>query len=47
MGGVDDMAAWTRLVWDSSIAMAFNGTETCDVPHNPMAVQCGDQGPIL
>jgi hypothetical protein len=41
MGGVDDMAVWTRLVWDSSLAMAANGTEDCYVPHNPMEIQCG------
>ena len=41
MGGIDDMAAWTRLVWDSSLAMALNGTESCHIPKNPMDVQCG------
>ena len=40
MGGVDDMAAWTRLVWDMSLSMAFNGTDHCHVPHNPMDVSC-------
>ncbi len=40
MGGVDDMAAWTRLVWDMSLSMALNGTEHCYVPHNPMDISC-------
>ena len=40
MGGVDDMAAWTRLVWDMSLAMAENGTEHCHIPKNPMDIHC-------
>jgi hypothetical protein len=40
MGGVDDMAAWTRIVWDMSLAMAVNGTEHCHIPMNPMDIHC-------
>ena len=43
MGGIDDMAAWTRLVWDLSLEMASNGTDNCYIPENPMEITCDIQ----
>jgi glycosylphosphatidylinositol phospholipase D len=43
LGGVDDMASWTRLVWDTAAFMLVNGTDNCNITDNPMTIQCGDQ----
>jgi len=40
MGGINDMAAWTQIVWDSSIQMALNGPEYCHIERNPMNIYC-------
>ncbi len=42
MGGINDMAAWTRLAWDNNMAMAVNGTDSCVFDDNPLEIVCGD-----
>ena len=48
-GGMEDMAAWTRLVWDQTLWMAANGPENCHVEHNPLNIHCpkGDKSLLL
>ena len=39
-GGMEDMAAWTRLVWDQTLWMAVNGPENCHIEQNPLNIHC-------
>ena len=39
-GGMEDMAAWTRLAWDTTLWMAVNGPENCHVEKNPLNLHC-------
>ena len=39
-GGMEDMAAWTRLAWDTTLWMAANGPENCHIEHNPLNMHC-------
>ena len=40
LGGINDMAAWTQIVWDTSIEMAKYGPENCHIETNPMNIYC-------
>lgn len=42
MGGINDMAAWTQLVWDTSIQMAQIGPDNCHIEKNPMNIYCNE-----
>ena len=42
LGGLDDMSAWTSLVWRQAARALINGTEKCDVPHNALALNCDE-----
>ncbi|KAL8584655.1 hypothetical protein ACOMHN_002384 [Nucella lapillus] len=48
LGGLDDMAVWTQNVWRKSILMLNNGTQACQLDHNPLFIHCkGDKhGPL-
>lgn len=39
-GGMEDMAAWTRLAWDTTLWMAAYGPENCHIEHNPLNLHC-------
>lgn len=39
-GGVADMAAWSVLLWHSTIDMLEEGTDTCTIPTNPLFINC-------
>ena len=34
------MAAWTQIVWDTSLIMASEGTEKCHIEKDPMKIYC-------
>lgn len=34
------MAAWTQIVWDTSLIMASEGTEKCHIEKNPLKIYC-------
>ena len=36
------MAAWTQMVWDTSLEMATQGTENCHIEKNPLEIYCND-----
>jgi glycosylphosphatidylinositol phospholipase D len=38
LGGMNDMAAWTQIVWDKYLVMMQNGT--CDSPDSPISITC-------
>lgn len=40
LGGIDDMASWTKLAWDESVSMAVNGTDNCHIVSNPLHIHC-------
>eukprot|EP00057_Strongylocentrotus_purpuratus_P034386 XP_795000.3 PREDICTED: phosphatidylinositol-glycan-specific phospholipase D [Strongylocentrotus purpuratus] len=40
LGGVDDMASWSQRLWHDTIDMLENGTDVCDVPNNPIYINC-------
>ena len=40
IGGLDDMAAWTGLLWHDAIAMLENGTGSCQHGESPITVEC-------
>ena len=40
IGGLDDNAAWTTLLWQDAITMLANGTNTCQHSKNPVETQC-------
>lgn len=42
LGGLDDMATWTSLVWRQAARALINGTDHCDIPHNTLALNCGE-----
>ena len=42
LGGINDMAAWTQIVWDTSLEMATQGTEHCHIVKNPLEIYCND-----
>ena len=41
LGGLDDMATWTSIVWRQAATALLNGTENCDIPHNTLGLSCG------
>ena len=45
LGGINDMAYWTQLVWDQSLIMATEGTENCKIVKNPMEISCNQSLP--
>ncbi|XP_041357023.1 phosphatidylinositol-glycan-specific phospholipase D-like [Gigantopelta aegis] len=40
VGGVDDMAAWTQIIWKDFIHMLEHGQKGCNLPHNPLFINC-------
>ncbi|XP_013399325.1 phosphatidylinositol-glycan-specific phospholipase D isoform X2 [Lingula anatina] len=42
LGGIDDMAAWTDNLWHTTLYMLENGTESCQIPKNPLYINCGN-----
>jgi len=44
LGGLDDMAMWTAIIWREAVTALFNGTETCSIPVNTMGFHCGEAG---
>jgi len=40
LGGLDDMAAWTSLVWEQAAVALSGGTQDCDIPHNTLELSC-------
>ncbi|XP_041456952.1 phosphatidylinositol-glycan-specific phospholipase D-like [Lytechinus variegatus] len=40
LGGVDDMAVWSQRLWHDTIDMLEHGTDVCEVPHNPIYINC-------
>jgi len=40
LGGLDDMAVWTSLVWEQAAKALLGGTQNCDIPHNTLALSC-------
>ena len=40
LGGLDDMATWTSIVWRQAATALLNGTENCDIPHNTLGLSC-------
>ncbi|XP_033118373.1 phosphatidylinositol-glycan-specific phospholipase D-like [Anneissia japonica] len=43
LGGVDDMAVWTTNIWRASLFMLQNGTESCQIPHSTLFINCPNQ----
>ena len=43
IGGLDDNAAWTTLLWHDAITMIHNGTNSCQHSKNPVDVHCPEQ----
>ena len=41
LGGLDDMSAWTSLVWQQASTALLQGTGACDIPHNTIGLSCG------
>nr|XP_022316784.1 phosphatidylinositol-glycan-specific phospholipase D-like [Crassostrea virginica] len=39
-GGLMDMAGWTHKKWHDAITMIENGTKSCNIPHNPLFINC-------
>ena len=42
LGGINDMAAWTQISWDTSLEMATQGTEHCHIVKNPLEIYCNN-----
>ncbi|XP_065179738.1 phosphatidylinositol-glycan-specific phospholipase D-like [Sycon ciliatum] len=40
IGGVDDNAAWTTMLWHDAVTMLENGTKACAHSKNPVSVSC-------
>ncbi|KAK3086170.1 hypothetical protein FSP39_014629 [Pinctada imbricata] len=40
LGGMEDMAGWTFNKWHDVANMLENGTSACQLPHNPLYINC-------
>lgn len=40
LGGLDDMAGWTQIIWQSVAEMLVNNTSSCVIPYNTLCLQC-------
>lgn len=40
LGGLDDMSAWTSMVWSQAATALLGGTQDCDIPHNTLGLNC-------
>ncbi|XP_067677733.1 phosphatidylinositol-glycan-specific phospholipase D-like [Haliotis asinina] len=41
VGGMDDMSAWTQIIWKYVVFMLEHGQGECNVTHNPLYITCG------
>ncbi|XP_071119252.1 phosphatidylinositol-glycan-specific phospholipase D-like [Haliotis cracherodii] len=41
VGGIDDMSAWTQIIWKHVVYMLEHGQSDCNVTHNPLYITCG------
>ncbi|XP_046581198.1 phosphatidylinositol-glycan-specific phospholipase D-like [Haliotis rubra] len=41
VGGIDDMSAWTQIIWRRVVYMLEHGQSECNVTHNPLYITCG------
>ncbi|XP_023343667.1 phosphatidylinositol-glycan-specific phospholipase D-like isoform X2 [Eurytemora carolleeae] len=42
LGGLDDMATWTAIIWEQAAIAIFNGTEGCSIPENTLGFTCSE-----
>ncbi|KAK3086673.1 hypothetical protein FSP39_021738 [Pinctada imbricata] len=43
LGGMEDMAGWTFRKWHDVANMLEKGTSACNLPHNPLYINCTKQ----